>query len=363
MASTPYATTDFYVVNGTLVYGELDTGSGLYPLLKISVDAEGAYTILDTGSGIDELPAGTLTMPLWMVARKFQITVANPYEPVAAIASHAPVSINLDTGAVTVVITPDPAEGAFTEEASSATGVCTVSESGGTFTLTPVAAGTATITALWTPTNTDLAASEISFEVTVVKRTVTVDAVRDYQIVKGEGGEGATNAVDIPITVLGGLTPTTVEAYVSDGSEVEVSVTGNVITVTPSATYVGKSVISVWATKANCNAMAAAYEINVEVCATQTGAFVTTPSAVSDKKHGETETLTFAPAAGASIVEFNTSDASHVAIQSYNLAAGTCVIEMVGVAGETANITATAHKRGLGQKVSGNVAVTIAAEE
>lgn len=345
-----------YYVSGRNVYGSFDEGNSIYPLLRITVDEAGAFTVTEAGGGVAALPAGTLFCELWEVAKMFQIATDNPYEPLAVTDAPATVALNLDAGAQVVNVTASPAAGDWSLVASDATGVCTVSEADGAFTLTPVAAGSATITGRFTPTDTDFAAIDISMEVTVTKRTVTIDPIRDYQITVG-----TSNAVVVPVKVLGGLTPATVEAYASDGSELTVSVSGANITVTPSAAVIGKSTITVFATKANCDPSVTPATFEVEVCATQVGAFVTTPSAVSNKKHGESTTLTFAPASGASIVEFNTSDASHVAIESYSLAAGTVTIRMDGTAGQTANITATAHKRGLGQRVSGNVAVTIAA--
>lgn len=351
-----------YYVSGRNVYGSFDEGNEIYPLLRITVDEAGAFTVTEAGGGVAALPAGTLFCELWEVAKMFQIATDNPYEPLAVTDAPATVALNLDAGAQVVNVTASPAAGDWSLVASDATGVCTVSEADGAFTLTPVAAGSATITGRFTPTDTDFAVIDISMEVTVTKRTVAIDPIRNYQITLGEGGEGATNAVVVPVTVLGGLAPATVEAYVSDGSEVAVTVDGANITVTPSVEFVGKSTITVHATKANCDPSVTPATFEVEVCATQVGAFVTTPAAVSDKKHGESTTLTFVPASGASIVEFNTSDASHVAITAYSLAAGTVTIRMDGVAGETANITATAHKRGLGQRISDNVAVTIAAD-
>lgn len=351
-----------YYVSGRNVYGSYDEGNHIYPLLRIAVDEAGAFTVTEAGGGVAALPAGFLFAELWEVAKIFQIAVDNPYEPLAVTDAPATVALNLDAGAQVVNVTASPAAGDWSLVASDATGVCTVSETDGAFTLTPVAAGSATITGRFTPTDTDFAVIDISMEVVVTKRTVTVDPIRNYQITIGEGGEGATNAVVVPVTVLGGLAPATVEAYASDGSEVSVTVSGANITVTPSAVFVGTSTISVHATRANCDPSVTPAVFTVEVCKTQVGAFVTTPSAVSNKKHGETVTLTFVPASGASIVEFNTSDASHVAIVSYSLSAGTVTLRMDGTAGQTANVTATAHKRGFGQRVSDNVAITIAAD-
>lgn len=351
-----------YYVSGRNVYGDYDAESHIFPLLRIAVDADGAFTVTEAGGGVAALPAGYLLAELWEVAKMFQIAVDNPYEPLAVTDAPATLSLYLDAGAQVVNVTGSPAAGEWSLVASDATGVCTVSEVDGAFTLTPVSAGSATITGKFTPTDTDFAAVDIAMEVVVTKRTVVVDPIRDYQITIGETGEGgATNAVVIPITVLDGLTPSTVEAYVSDGSEATVTVDGANITVTPSTEYVGKSTIEVHATKTNCDPSAVPATFVVEVCATQVGAFVTTPAAVSDKKHDESVTLTFAPAAGASIVGFASSDPSHVEITAFSLTAGTVTIKMVGAAGETANITATAQARGLGQRVSSNVAVTIAA--
>jgi hypothetical protein len=350
-----------YYVSGRNVYGDFDTENEIFPLLRITVDEAGAFTVTEAGGGIAALPAGTLVSELWAVARMFQIATDNPYEPLAVTDAPATIALNLDAGAQVVNVTGSPADGDWSLVASDTTGVCTVSETGGAFTLTPISAGSATITGRFTPTDTDFAVIDISMEVVVTKRTVTVDPIRDYQLTIGEGGEGATNEVDIDVTVLSGLAPAAVEAYVSDGAEVTVAVEGGVITVTPSAEYVGKSTITVHATRTNCDPSVVPATFEVEVCATQVGAFATTPSAVSNKKHGESTTLTFAPASGAEIVEFKTSDSSRVAITAYSLAAGTVTIRMDGVAGETANITAVAHKRGLGQRVSGNVAITIAA--
>lgn len=346
-----------YYVSGRNVYGDFNASAGVYPLLRISVDENGAYTVAEAGGGVTALPAEHHVADLWEVARMLQITPDSPYEPLVGIDAPSALSMFLDEGSDSFLVTASPAEGSWANVASSDTDVLTVSEDNGLFTLLLLSEGTARVTATWVPTDADYAGGTISVDVTVEKREVVVDPIRDYQIVKG-----SDNTVDVPVTIFGGETPDSLEAYTSDGAEVNVTVTGAVITLTPADAIVGTAVIDVYAIRDGAETNAIQRSFNVEVCAAQTAAFAVEPAAVPAPETNQDISLTFVPATGASILSFATSDPAVAAIQSYNLAAGTVVVRFLGAGGDTAEITATAQKRGYGQRVSGAVLIGTAEE-
>ncbi len=245
-----------------------DTTNSRYPLVSIAKDANGVITITDEGDGIAALPESYLYCSLNEVVAMFSVTATNEYEPRATITGNDPVTIYLDEASKAVTLTiANPALGDFSAVASSSTAVATVAEADSVFTITPVAAGTCNITATWTPTDTDFAASSVTIPVTVVKRKIEFVPVRDQSL---------TKAIDKTIVLQPNVSTGSALSYVvlsTDTAICSPAITGtdghenDLVLTVADASPLGVATISVFATDTNSKASDSdVMTFNVRVC-------------------------------------------------------------------------------------------------
>lgn len=342
----------FIVIENRVYSAAFDTTHSRYPLVSIAKSSTGVVTITDEGEGIATLPAVYRRCTLEEVIAIFGITADGEYEPPATITGNDPVIVYLDEAskAVTLTITK-PAEGDFTNVASSSNAIAAVAEADSTFTITPVAAGSCTITATWTPTNTDFAASTVTIPVFVAKRQIEFAAVRNQNLTKN-----ADKTIILQPNVSSGSTL----VYTVTSSDTGIcapAITGtadhlNDLVLTPAATTpLGTCIISVSATDSNGKAYdSATMSFEVNVC---DSAVTITPIDNTTVKAGESKEIT-AVCAGAEIREITTSDPTHVTVEKTGKLK--FKITGVGAANETADITIYCDKRGYGE---GSEALTV----
>ena len=335
----------FYVVQDRVYSATYDALNSRYPLVSISKDANGVITITDEGDGIATLPASFLYCSLNEVVSIFNITSTSEYEPRATITGNEPVTIYLDEASKVVTLTiAKPALGDFSAVASSAVAVATVSEADSAFTIVPVAVGTCNITATWTPTDTDFAASSVVIPVTVVKRQIEFVPVRDQSL---------TKAVDKTIVLqpnVGTGSTLVYTVFSTDTAICSPAITGtadhenDLVLTVPDATPLGVATISVFATDSNAKASdSAVITFNVRGC---NSAVTITAIADLDITAGTSKEITVT-CAGATIREVTTSDATHVTAEI--TAPLKFKINAVGAAVDTATITVYCDKFGYGE--------------
>jgi hypothetical protein len=341
-----------YIVYQDRVYSAtFDEANSRYPLVSIAMDADGGVTVTDEGDGIATLPAGYRLCSLEEVLAIFSIEPESEYEPPATISGADPVTVYLDAAKVVTLTASNPSVGTFSDVKSSNTNIATVSVSGGTITITPVAVGTCNVTAKFTPTDEDFAVSNITIPVTVARRKIEIKQVRNQNLTKG-----SANAKTIILEPnVDGVTYTVTS---SDTDICTAAVTGtmgheNDLVLTPDDATLGKCKICVSAVdsygKADDSEVMSFW---VNVC--NSGVSIT---AIDDQnlEVGETKEITVT-CAGAEIREVTTSDATHVTVEK--TAKLKFKINAVGDAGDTATVVVYCDKRGYGED-SEDLTVTI----
>ncbi len=332
-----------YFVIGDKVYSATyDEDNSRYPLVSVAMAADGAVTVVDEGEGIATLPATYRKCSLEEVLAIFAIEPEGEYEPPATITGNDPVTVYLDEANKVVTLTIEkPALGDFSSVASSSTAVATVTEADSAFTIVPVAEGTCNITAKWTPTDTDFAASTVTIPVTVARRKVEIAQVRDQRLTK-----------NVPKTIIlqPNISSVTYTALSSDTDICAVAITGGSghehdLVLTPAATTpLGKCKVSVSAVESNAKADdSEVMSFWVNVCNS-----AVTITAIDDTtvEAGASKEIT-AVCAGAEIREITTSDATHVTVEK--TAKLKFKVTAVGEAEDTATITVYCDKRGYGE--------------
>lgn len=342
-----------YFVIGDKVYSATyDEGNSRYPLVSVAMAADGAVTVVDEGEGVATLPAVYRKCTLEEVIAIFAIVPEGEYEPPATITGNDPVTVYLDEANKVVTLTIEkPAPGDFSDVASSSTAVATVAEADSAFTITPVAEGTCSITAKWTPTDTDFAASTVTIPVTVARRKIEIKQVRNQNLTKGNA-----NAKTIILEPnVDGVTYTVTS---SDTDICTAAVTGTVgnendLVLTPDDATLGKCKICVSAVDSNGKADdSEVMYFWVNVC--NSGVSIT---AIDDQnlEVGETKEITVI-CASAEIREVTTSDPTHVTVEKTGKLK--FKITGVGAAADEATVTVYCDKRGYGED-SDDLTVTI----
>jgi len=335
----------FYVIEDRVYSDVFDTVNNRYPLVSISKAADGSITVTDEGDGIDKLPALYRRCTLGEVIAIFGISATKEYEPRATITGNDPVTIYLDEEHRDVTLTvSNPSTGAFSDVASSDSNVAIVTESSKVFTIVPVGVGECVITATWTPTDTDFAASTVKIPVKVVKRQIEFVPVRNQSLTKN-----TTKTIALNTNVSSGASLSyTVLSSDSDICSVEMSsINGheNELTLTPAtATPLGTAIISVSAVDTNGKALDSnVMKFKVRVCNTAVSI-----TAIDDitLRAGESEEITV-ECAGATIREVTTSDPTHVIAEITGKL--TFKVTAVGDPEDTATITVYCDKRGYGE--------------
>lgn len=333
----------FFVVSGDKVYGEQKNTSGKYPLVSISIDANNAITVKDEGEGITTLPEKYYRASIQEVVAMFGITSAAGYKPPATIAGNDPVLIYLDEASKAVILTAaNPTAGDFSAVASSDTNVATVAEEDGTFTITPVAAGTCNITAKWTPTDTDFAASTVTIPVTVAKRKIEFEPVRDQSL---------TKAVDKTITLqpnvnsaLSYTVLSTDSGICSPAMDATAGHENDLILTVADASPLGVAIISVSAVDASGKSDDSdVMRFKVRLC--DEAVTITAIDNQSVKK-GESKDVTVV-CAGATVCEAVSSDTTKVKVEIIDKLK--VKVTALGTAGQSATVTVYCDKRGYGE--------------
>lgn len=346
-----------FIVIENRVYASAKNASNKYPLVSISVDANGVVTITDEGEGIATLPAMYKKMTLEEVIATFSITadVDGGYKPFVDLDGYDPVTIYLDESNKVVTITAaNPSAGVFTGTSSN-TDVATVTNSNGAFTIVPVAEGVCDITVKFKPTDTDFADTYCKIPVTVAKRKVVLEQQRDIQMVKSTSSPDVSSTVTVKIKA--NVAAPTVTAVSSDEDNVAVSVTDQTITITAADDKTGEATIKVYGTKANADD-SDDMEFKVHVYANASAA-ATAPDAFDIDADEEME-LTWILPTGGTIVEATSSDDTHIQIVGIT-AKNKVKVKAVGGNGDQATITAYYQQRGKGQ-VASTVVGTVQAE-
>lgn len=346
-----------FIVIENRVYASAKNASNKYPLVSISVDANGVVTMTDEGEGIATLPGMYNKMTLEEVIATFNITSATggDYKPFVDLGGYEPVTIYLDEASKVVTITAEnPSAGVFTG-VSSTTGVATVTNSDGVFTIVPVAEGVCDITVKFDPTDTDFADTYCVIPVTVAKRKVVLEQQRDIQMVKSTGNPDVSSTA-IAVIKSNVATPT-IYAVSSDEDNVAVSVTDQTITITAADDKTGEATIKVYGTKANADD-SDDMEFKVHAYANASAA-ATAPDAFDIDADEEME-LTWTLPTGGTIVEATSSDDTHIQIIGVT-AKNKVKVKAVGGNGDQATITAYYQQRGKGQ-VASTVVGTVQAE-
>jgi hypothetical protein len=341
-----------YFVIGDKVYSATyDEDNSRYPLVSVAMAADGAVTVVDEGEGVATLPAVYRKCTLEEVIAIFAIVPEGEYEPPATITGNDPVTVYLDEANKVVTLTVEkPALGDFSAVASSNTDVATVTEADSAFTITPVAEGTCNITAKWTPTDTDFAASTVTIPVTVATRKVEIAQVRDQRLTK-----------NVPKTIIlqPNISSVTYTALSSDTGICAVAITGGAghehdLVLTPAETApLGRCKITVSAVESNGKADDSdimAFWVNV--CDTAVSI-----TAISDQtvEAGKSKEITVT-CAGAEIREITTSDPTHVTVEKTGKLK--FKVHGVGEATDTATVTIYCDKRGYGED-SEDLTVTV----
>lgn len=347
-----------FIVIENRVYASAKNASNKYPLVSISVDANGVVTITDVGEGIATLPAMYKKMTLEEVIATFSITadVDGGYKPFVDLDGYDPVTIYLDESNKVVTITAaNPSAGVFTGTSSN-TDVATVTNSNGNgaFTIVPVAEGVCDITVKFVPTDTDFADTYCVIPVTVEKRQVVLEPQRNIQIVKSTSGSPSTATAVIKANV---ASPTIV-ANSSDEDNIEVSVSNQTITFTAAEDKTGGAIIKVYGTKTGADD-SADIEFKVHAYATASASVTAAPDDFNIDQGEEVE-LTWTLPTGGSIVEATSSDDTRIQIVGIT-AKNKVKVKAVGGNGDQATITAYYQQRGKGQ-VASTVVGTVQAE-
>lgn len=341
-----------YFVIGDKVYSATyDEGNSRYPLVSVAMAADGAVTVVDEGEGVATLPAVYRKCTLEEVIAIFAIVPEGEYEPPATITGNDPVTVYLDEANKVVTLTIEkPALGDFSAVASSDTKIATVTEAASAFTIVPVAEGTCSITAKWTPTDTDFAASTVTIPVTVARRKVEIAQVRDQNLTKN---------VAKTIILQPNISSVTYTALSSDTGICAVAITGGTghehdLVLTPATSApLGRCRVSVSAVESNGKADDSEVMCFwVSVCNS-----AVTITAIDDTtvKAGESKEIT-AVCAGAEIREITTSDPTHVTVEKTGKLK--FKVTAVGDAGDTATVTVYCDKRGYGED-SEDLTVTV----
>ena len=332
-----------YFVIGDKVYSATyDENNSRYPLVSVAMAAAGAITVVDEGEGIATLPASYRKCTLEEVIAIFAIVPGGEYEPPATITGNDPVTIYMDEANKVVTLTIEkPALGDFSDVKSSAVAVATVTEADSVFTIVPVAEGVCNITAKWTPTDTDFAASNVTIPVTVATRKVEIAQVRDQNLTKN---------VAKTIVLQPNISSVTYTALSSDTGICAVAITGGTghehdLVLTPAVSApLGKCRVSVSAVESNAKAEdSEVMSFWVNVCDS-----AVTITAIDDTtvKAGESKEIT-AVCAGAEIREITTSDPTHVTVEKTGKLK--FKVHGVGKATDTATVTIYCDKRGYGE--------------
>ena len=341
-----------YFVIGDKVYSATyDEGNSRYPLVSVAMAADGAVTVTDEGEGIAALPGAYRKCSLEEVIAIFAIVPEGEYEPPATITGNDPVTVYLDEANKVVTLTIEkPALGDFSAVASSDTKIATVTEANSAFTIVPVAEGTCSITAKWTPTDTDFAASTVTIPVTVARRKVEIAQVRDQRLTKN---------VAKTIILQPNISSVTYTALSSDTGICAVAITGGTghehdLVLTPATSApLGRCRVSVSAVESNGKADDSEVMCFwVSVCNS-----AVTITAINDTtvKAGESKEIT-AVCAGAEIREITTSDPTHVTVEKTGKLK--FKVHGVGEATDTATVTIYCDKRGYGED-SEDLTVTV----
>jgi hypothetical protein len=341
----------YFVISDKVYSATYDGDNSRYPLVSVAMAADGAITVTDEGDGIAELPAVYRKCTLEEVIAIFAIVPGGEYEPPATITGNDPVTVYLDEANKVVTLTiANPASGDFSAVASSSTAVATVTEADSAFTITPVAEGTCNITAKWTPTDTDFAASTVTIPVTVARRQVVIDQVRDQRLTK-----------NVPKTIIlqPNISSVTYTALSSDTGICAVAITGTTghehdLVLTPAETApLGRCKITVSAVETNGKADDSdVMSFWVSVCNS-----AVTITAIDDQtvEAGKSKEIAVT-CAGAEIKEVTTSDATHVTVEKTGKLK--FKVTAVGEAEDTATVTVYCDKRGYGED-SEDLTVTV----
>jgi hypothetical protein len=335
----------FIVIENRVYSDVFDEENERYPLVSIAKASTGVITVTDEGDGVAALPATYRKCTLEEVLAIFNIVANSEYEPPATITGNDPVIIYLDEANKAVTLTvANPSAGDFSSVASSSTAIATVAEADGVFTITPVAAGSCAITATWTPTDTDFAASAVTIPVVVAKRKIEFAPVRNQSLTKSvdktiilqpnvEAGSTLVYTVTSTDTGICSAAITGTEGHLND----------LVLTVADTSPL-GKCTISVSATDSNGKADDSdVMSFDVEVC---DAAVTITAIADTTVEAGKSKEITVT-CAGAEIREVTTSDATHVTVEK--TAPLKFTVTAVGDAEDTAVITVYCDKRGYGE--------------
>ncbi len=341
----------FYVIGNKVYSATYDEDNSRYPLVSVAMAADGAVTITDEGEGIATIPAPYRKCTLEEVIAIFAIVAGGKQKPYATISGNDPVTVYLDEASKAATLTiAKPSAGDFSLVASSNTGIATVSEADGVFTIVPVAAGMCNITAKWTPTDTDFAASTVTIPVMVVRRKVEIAQVREQNLTKN---------VAKTIVLQPNINSIAYTALSSDTGICAVAITGGTghehdLVLTPAASApLGKCKITVSAVESNGKADDSdVMEFWVNVCNSAVSI-----TAIDDQtvEAGKSKEITVT-CAGAEIREITTSDASHVTVEK--TAKLKFKVTAVGEAEDAATVTVYCDKRGYGED-SEDLTVTI----
>lgn len=336
-----------FIVIENRVYASVKNASSKYPLVSISIDANGVVTITDEGQGITTLPGMYKKMTLEEVIATFNITSATggDYKPFVDLGGYEPVTIYLDEASKVVTITAEnPSAGVFTG-VSSDTGVATVTNSNGVFTIVPVAEGACDVTVKFDPTDTDFADTYCVIPVTVAKRQVVLEQQRNIQMVKSTSEPDVSSTATAVIKA--NVATPTIYAVSSDEDNIAVAVDGQTITFTAADDKTGEAIIKVYGTKTNADD-SADMEFKVKAYASASASVTAAPDDFNIDQGEEVE-LTWTLPTGGSIVEATSSDDTHIEIVGIT---ATNKVKVKGVAptnGDQATITAYYQQRGKGQ--------------
>lgn len=347
-----------FIVIENRVYALAKNASGKYPLVSISIDANGVVTLTDEGEGITTLPGMYKKMTLEEVIATFSITseAGGDYKPFVDLGGYEPVTIYLDEASKVVTITAEnPSEGVFTG-VSSNTGVATVTNSDGVFTIVPGAEGACDVTVKFDPTDTDFADTYCVIPVTVAKRQVVLEQQRNIQMVKSTSSPVVSSTATAVIKA--NVATPTIYAVSSDEDNIAVAVDGQTITFTAADDKTGEAIIKVYGTKTNADD-SADMEFKVHAYANASAA-ATAPDAF-DIDQGEEVELTWTLPTGGSIVEATSSDDTHIEIVGITAKNKVKVKGVAPTNGDQATITAYYQQRGKGQ-VASTVVGTVQAE-
>ena len=344
----------FLIVDGNRVYGENLNDLEVYPLVSITINSDNGVTVTDEGEGVATLPTQYYRASLEEVIAMFGITPTAGYKPPATITGNAPVTIYADEANKEVTLAvATPTRGDSASVASSDPEIATVTEADGVFTIVPGAVGVCNVTGTWTPTNTDFAATVVTIPVTISKRQIEFDPIRDQSL---------TKAIDKTIILKPNVGSGSVLSYTvlsSDTGICSPAITGtagnenDLVLTVADTTPLGVAVISVFAT--DTNAKAADSEVmtfKVRVC---NSAVTITEIADTIVEAGKDKTIT-ATCAGAKIVEAVSSDPTAVTVEIVDTLK--FKVTAVGAAASSATITIYCDKRGYGED-SEEVGVTV----